>query len=199
MSTSFYVVYEDLPSLAVIEKVLQQHPRNFSIVGKFCKDGSGYIKKNINGFNQSAKGFPFLIITDLDTIECVPILINSWFSTQIHPNLLFCVAIREIEAWILSDRRSFSSYFGVNINKIPLETELLSDPKQTVLNLIRKSSKVRIKNDMLPVGKSKVGRLYNDRLVEFILKEWNIHNAKNNSMSLYRFYQKLSNYNFVKS
>jgi len=49
----------------------------FIINNIYGNSGFGYIKSKISGFNNAAKNFPFLIITDLDEYECPPVLIKE--------------------------------------------------------------------------------------------------------------------------
>ncbi|MDF2210039.1 hypothetical protein L1F28_15070 [Arthrospira platensis NCB002] len=42
----------------------------------------------------------YLVLTDLDKSECPLAIINEWLKSQPkHPNLLFRVAVKEVESW----------------------------------------------------------------------------------------------------
>ena len=60
--------------------------------------GYGFLKINITAFNEAAKDIPYLILTDLDDNPCAATLGASWLKSKMHPNLIFRVAIREVEA-----------------------------------------------------------------------------------------------------
>ena len=65
-------------------------------------------------FNHGAKGTPFILLTDLDKNECAPMLIQEWLTDPLHPNLIFRVAVHEVEAWILADREAFAPFLGIS-------------------------------------------------------------------------------------
>lgn len=77
------------------------------------------MKKNIHGFNNAAKGMPFLVLADLDDDECAPAKIQAWLSVPRHHNLIFRIAIHEVESWILADRVGFSKFIGMRRDLIP--------------------------------------------------------------------------------
>ena len=97
------IAVEDSLSEAVIRKIIQHSHRQFTIGYCYCKGGYGYLKRTIRGFNNAAKGTPFLVLTDLEA-ECPPIQIREWLPEPAHQNLLFRIAVKEVESWLLSDR-----------------------------------------------------------------------------------------------
>ena len=72
----------------VLKVMLQQSGRNYAIGSCLGRSGFGYLKKSINGFNNAAKGTPFLILTDLDQTNYPPLFINEWLSAPKYNNLL---------------------------------------------------------------------------------------------------------------
>lgn len=96
------LVFEDVLSEFAMRKLISEMDR-FVIGHSYSEGGSGYIKKNIRGFNEAARGCPFFILTDLDRVDCAPTLINDWFKIERHSNLIFRVAVREVETWVLAD------------------------------------------------------------------------------------------------
>lgn len=54
----------------------------------------------MKGFNFAARLTPFLVLADLDRIECAPKLIRDWLPVEKHPNPVFRVAVREVESWV---------------------------------------------------------------------------------------------------
>ncbi|MFA5863647.1 MAG: hypothetical protein WC975_03075 [Phycisphaerae bacterium] len=138
------------------------------------------------GFNNAAKGTPFLVLTDLDKSDCPPVLINEWFSGQKNHNLIFRIAVREVESWLLADRNGFAKFIRIRETLIPADVENIGDPKQFLIDLVRKSPKTTLKNDIIPRERStaKTGPNYNGRLVDFVYHGWNIRTAQRNSHSL---------------
>lgn len=188
-------VFEDDLSEAVMIKIAKHFGDKFYIGNSYNGQGFGYIKTNINGFNQAASSVPFFVLTDLDNHECPPTLISNWLKRKKHPNLLFRVAVREVEAWLLADKAGFSRFTGINIQSLPSNPESFLNPKKTLIDIIQKSKKRSIKNDILPISNNaSVGPNYNGRLIEFVNSIWSIERAKINSQSLQRTMKCLQNF-----
>ena len=62
---------EDVLSEIILWEIIKQSKSNIEVGFCYCKRGYGYLKKTINGFNNAAKGTPFLVLTDLDKIEAL--------------------------------------------------------------------------------------------------------------------------------
>ena len=97
---------EDELSETVLLKVLK-HLNRFAVGNCYRRGGYGYLRKTISGWNGAARGIPFVLLTDLDDCECPQKLLETWLGTTRHPNLLFRVAVREVESWLLADREFF--------------------------------------------------------------------------------------------
>ena len=182
------IVFEDDLSEAVIRKILQGQGR-YEVGRCFLGRGFGNIKKKIDGFNNAAKGMPYLVLTDLDKEECVPRLIQNWMkNAPLHQNLLFRVAVREVESWVLADRDRFAKFLGVEEVLIPVDVDEIGDPKDRLVNLVRKSSKRKLHDDIVPKKGStaKQGPNYNGPLISFVKNFWNPDEAMQNSPSLRR-------------
>lgn len=177
---------EDQLSEAVLREILNITEDRFLVTTCYSRGGFGYLKKNIAGFNNAAKGIPFFILTDLDTAECPPALIKEWLPYPKHPNLIFRVAVREVEAWLLADNVGFAKYIGIQKDKVPHDVEAIADPKQTLVNLTRKSRNRRLREAIVPRtgSQAKQGPDYNGSLIPFVTNHWNIKEAMKNSSSL---------------
>jgi hypothetical protein len=164
-----------------------------AINGSYCigacyrKGGYGYLKKTVNGFNNAAKGTPFIVLCDLED-KCAPSLITNWLTNPKHPNLIFRVAVREVEAWLLADADGISSYLGVSRSMVPGNVDNIEDPKGSIIQLAKRSTKRQLRLGMVPsTGSSaRVGPDYNGLLSAFVKTTWNIDRACSNSNSLRR-------------
>lgn len=167
---------EDQLSEAVLRKILSITEGRFLIVNCYNRGGNVYLKKNIAGFNNAAKGTPFLVITDLDDSECPPALIKEWLPYPKHHNLLFRIAVREVEAWLLADCNGFAKYLGIAIKGIPLDVESIKDPKRRLIELAQKSRNRRLREAIVPGSKSdaRQGPDYNGALISFVNRFWDI-------------------------
>lgn len=187
MKKNIYIAVEDELSEIVLRKLLLEPGQNFYIVSCIGKRGNGYLKKKLPGLIALAPSHPVVVLTDLDQRQCPSDLINDWFRNQNKPeDLIFRVAIKEIESWIMADNKGFSEYCGVPINNIPRTPEDLEDPKQTLLNLVKKHSPRDLRLDLVAESGSgaKQGLSYNNRLKEYVTNRWNPIRAANSAPSL---------------
>lgn len=186
-------VIEDDVHLNIIRKIISDILPQITIGKILGRRGNTYIRSNLRSFNEAARFTPFIVLTDLDMIDCVPKLLEEWISFNKSQNLFFNVAIREAEAWLIADRRGFANYLGVSASSVERNVEDIIDPKQYIVSMARRSRKRYIREGIIPAGTAKVGKLYNSILEKFIQEEWNIQEAKANSISLTRFITKLQN------
>ena len=196
MNNTIYinVVIEDELSLIVLRKILNESQRSYSICNVLGRQGCSYIDKHIHGFNNASKGIPFVIVRDLDYCECPPYLINTILAFPKHQNLIFRIAVREIEAWLLADKKSFSSYFSINKSLIPHNVEEIDNPKEFIIKLAKKSRKRNIRDDVLPRKGAKQGPGYNACLGYYVINHWDVYTALHNSDSLHRTFDVLNNF-----
>jgi len=73
---------EDILTEEVLRNMLNRSSRRFAVGSCFRRSGFGYLKSKITGFNNAAKGIPFLVVTDLDETECPPVLIKEWLPSN---------------------------------------------------------------------------------------------------------------------
>jgi hypothetical protein len=187
LSKELVIVVEDKAHSSVIERVVRDYSPGYSIGTIHGNRGSKYIKKNLKAFNNASKFSKYIVLTDLDNKDCPVELKRDWFTFTQNKNLLFRVAVREVETWLLADRTNFARYLGVTADRIQIDVEGISDPKQFIINLAKRSRLKKIKQDIVPVGSAKVGPNYNTSISKFIYDKWNIELAKAHSESLRRF------------
>ena len=124
------IACEDPLSEAVALKLLEGSKNEFIVGAVYRKNGKTYLKQKVNGFNNASKGMPYFFLVDLDNDLCAPELISSWLGVQTkNPNFIFRVAVEEIEAWILADIENFSSFFGINTDSLPPDSDAIHNPK----------------------------------------------------------------------
>lgn len=119
----------DLPVLrALVEDAGMVITAELDMAGKHSLDSM------LSGFNDAAKGSPWLVIRDLDyDAACAPSYLAE---IAFRPSLWMCfrLAVREIEAWLIADRRAFAEYLKVPLTRIPL------DPMQNAIRRARSST-----------------------------------------------------------
>ena len=184
--THVSLVVEDDLSEAVLRRVLCPPHGGFHIDLCYGKKGCAYIRQKIRGFNNAAKGGPFLVLTDLDNGACPAALRQQWLSVPQHPNLLFRVAVREVESWLLADAEGMARFLGIPPSIIPRQPDTIPDPKETLVRLAQKSRSREMRESVAPRPGStaKVGPDYNGALIRFVGSFWNLEVATRNSESL---------------
>ena len=194
-----YCYVEDQPSADVAKKLVEYRNANHEHMFLFrdgfplVKHGFGDIKNMIPSFlNMSRSGIYTFIITDLDSRVCVGRLIRDWFGiandkTNLIPKeLVFRVAVREIESWILADRKEWADFIDIPERNFQEFPDDLEDPKRFLLNVLRKKGKKKFHKEMLPRGDAHIGPRYNEILCDFIKNRWSPSRAADNSPSLKR-------------
>ena len=183
------IVYEDALSSAVIERLLAFSKNPIIIQRRLGGRGCGYIRSRIETFQKAARHQPFFVLLDSDKEGCALRLLNSLAPPQIrNPNCLFRIAVREVEAWLLSDAKGTSRFLGVNEQGVHKSPESLDDAKGHLIDLARKSKIRKLKEGLVPDSRTSavVGPEYNQILSSFVKENWNVRAAANRSESLRR-------------
>lgn len=157
----------------------------------YGKNGKGHLLQRLGGYNNAARFSPWLVLIDLDhDADCAPPFVAAKLPA---PAVFMClrVAVRKIEAWLLADRERLAKFLDVSVGLVPTDPEDLADPKQTLVNLARRSRSRDISRDLVPrhgSGRSE-GPAYASRLIEFISRQrhgWRPSVAARSSDSLAR-------------
>lgn len=191
-----YIVVEGDLDETILRHIIEKYRKDLRVEVCLGKQGSGYIKNKILGFNRSAEGIPFIILTDLDTSPCAPYLVKKWLPHGNHKNLLLRVAVTEVESWILADRVNFSRFLKLDISSFPSNTDHLKKPKEHLISLARKSPVTELRKGLVPVenGTALVGPDYSGVLIRFISKHWSPEAARKLSPSLDRAISAIRSY-----
>jgi|SRR5262245_29504575 len=132
------VAVEDVITEAIGRKLVATVRPDLEITAVIGHRGKGYLQSRARELNRSARSLDMLIITDLDSgSECAPDLRTRWFGNR-APHALFCVAVMEVESWVLADRQRVASMLGVSVDRIPRNTDAIPDPKQHIVSLARR-------------------------------------------------------------
>jgi hypothetical protein len=152
----------------------------------FDMGGKGQLDKLLKNFNSSAKGSPWFVLRDLDhDSDCAPSYLRD---VRLRPAtwMIFRLAVREIEAWLLADHEGLAEYLGVSPSRIPARPDELDDPTQTLVNLARRSRRSGIIHAFVPrQGDSVVvGPGYEAGIIDFGRERWDLNSACKRSPSL---------------
>ncbi|MDR2704849.1 MAG: hypothetical protein LBC02_03635 [Planctomycetaceae bacterium] len=199
----FYAYVEDAPSQAVLQKIINSFNNQEMTV--FCfregfpkiMNGFGEIKKRLPACIEMGKNSLYSIsLTDLDKESCPPNLIRNWLKIEngkpieLPETTLIRVAVREIESWIMADRKKFAKYFDLTESLIPPIPDEIHDPKKEFFSLLWKKKQKKFIR-MLPGKNSFIGPDYNEIMCDFIERHWLPVRAEENSPSLKRTMNRL--------
>lgn len=156
----------------------------------YGKNGKDALLRSLAGYNNSARFRHWAILIDLDDAPCAPDARRLWLP---HPSELMCfrIVVRELESWLLADGERIADFIGVDRHHIPGTPDNLDDPKESLLDIVRRSRRRHIREDMLPRPGSgqNVGPAYASRLIEFLQETpegWRPEVAVDHSDSLRR-------------
>ncbi len=195
MNIPINLAVEDSLSEAVARKILYQSDNNYNIANCLSRRGCGYLKSKMKAFNEAAMVMPFLVLIDQDN-GCPPEKVKKWLKHKANPKLIFRIAVMEIEAWVMADRKAISSFLSIPITIFPTKMDDIKDPKQCLLNFVKKSRSKILIDDIVPKHGStaKVGPNYNACLSEFVRKSWDVYEAIKYSESLRRAFYKIQTF-----
>lgn len=185
---NFLLVGEDQLSCELGRAIITQVCPQSNISSEINTGGFGKFREKIASLNALAAHMPVLMIADGDQHHCVVAQRSSWLPDNVHQNLILRLAVRETESWVLADHAAWSQFAEVSVAKIPPSPDDLPDPKQSLLNLLVKSKKRVLREEMLPVKNSsaKVGLGYNVHMATFVRTAWSALRAAERSSSLRR-------------
>jgi hypothetical protein len=188
MSSKKYlnVVVEDVLSEAVMRRLLEKGGYTGTSPTFVIARGNGMIRTNLDKYKGASRVMPHIVLTDLDRYPCLTALLDDWRVGALPPTMLLRIAVREVEAWLLADRKGIADFLHVAIEKVPHSPETMDDAKHSLFNVIRRSRKRRLVEEMVPQPGAHIGPLYNDRMREFALDYWQIETAAANAPSLDR-------------
>ena len=190
---SVILAVEDELGEAISTKILNSFDVKITVILR--EGGNPYLREKAPELNKSANGMDIFLLTDLDSPEnCPPELIHSWIRAPLNPRFFFRVAVMEVESWLMVDRTGVANFLSIPVNRIPLNTDNIPNPKEFPVSLAQRSKKRRLRDELVPEPGAKipVGYGYNTRLMEFIREHWNLERAATISPSLKRTLDRLS-------
>ena len=189
---SVRVATEGLIDTVVVRRIFRETEIDISAVygerGKDSLDGA------LSGYNAAARHGMWFVLRDLDTdAECAPTLRERLLAAP-APSMMFRIAVREVESWLIADLNAFARFFSISPGRITGDPESLQHPKEHLVNLVRRSRSRAIRDDIVPRegSKAKVGPGYTSRIIEFVSTTWSPHEASVRSDSLRRCLDRLS-------
>lgn len=157
------------------------------------KNGKSGVIDKLPGYNNAARFTPWLVLIDLDDATCAP----EYVATELPApaaQMLFRVAVRQVESWLLADASRLASFLRVSRARVPGDPDSLPHSKQALVDLSRHSANRTIREEMVPRPGSgrRTGAGYVSRLIEFVQSHWDPHEAAQHSDSLRRSLERLT-------
>ncbi|MGH9798836.1 MAG: hypothetical protein ACRD82_00585 [Blastocatellia bacterium] len=183
------VVVEGSLEVPAVRKILGTLKLPVEDIRIINKGGCSKFWQDAPKYNQAAASVgPILGITDLDQHPCPSGLIKKYLKRGKHPQFILRIAKRELESWLLADSESLAKFFDISADLFPPNPDNESDPKRTLVNLARRSTRTSLREDIVPdrYSKATVGKGYTPRISEFIELKWHPLKAQNKSESLRR-------------
>lgn len=179
------IAFEGSTDAPALRKLLASE--GFEVYNAYPMRGKSNLDRSLRGFNNAAQFSPWLVVRDLDRGTCPARLARDLLPAPSRW-MRFRIAVREMEAWLLADGEAVAAYLGVKRRDVPSDPDLLDDPKQTLVNIARRSRRTHIRHDMVPVPglSADIGPAYSSRITEFVDGHWRPEIAAANSPSLRR-------------
>jgi hypothetical protein len=190
---SILVVGEDGLCCALGQRLVESVLPGWSLAGAIAKGGITKLVPDLQRYAEQAQfSQPLLCVADTDG-GCAVDLLKRWRPRHAPADFIFRLAETEAESWVLADRRGFAEYFKVPLTRVPAVCDSLNDPKQIVLNLVRRSGNRLFRQEMISASQpERQGVGYNVHLEAFVRKCWNVEAARTASRSLERAIARLS-------
>jgi hypothetical protein len=172
----------------VLRRVVAEAGRDIETI--YVTEGKANLIRRLPGFNSAARFDSWIALVDLNAAECPAALRQSCLPAPSN-RMLFRVAVRAIESWLLADRERVADFLSVSVDRVPTDPDGEVDPKRTLVNIARYSRRGAIRRDVVPTERAgrRVGPAYEARLIEFVVdqtKGWRPSAAAARSDSLRR-------------
>lgn len=189
MGERVVVVGEDQLCCALAEAIILQSNRGAIIQQRTITNGCAPFRAMIEKMNVVADSvMPVIMLADADQAPCVVTQRNTWMPPHPSPRLALRLAVREAEAWVLADHEGLSAFAQFSPALMNRTPDVIMDPKQELLRLIRRSKRRDLREEMLPRkgSSSPTGLGYNMHLKQFVQESWSAERAAERSPSLSR-------------
>ena len=191
MSVSVSAAVEGKIDEAVVRRLILHAGGSIGTV--HVKNGKAALQKQILGYNSAARFTPWMVLVDLDIdAACAPQLRNQLIPA-LSPNLCLCIAVRQVEAWLMADAQSLGQYLSLSPGMFPRKPEEVAYPKDKLVSMARRSRKKAIRLGMVPrEGNGRqVGPRFPALMIEYVLGRWRPETAATRAPSLARAIQRL--------
>lgn len=177
------VLVEGLTDEPVARRILEH--AGLAVGTIFSASGSGELDRRLPRYNAAAVHTPWFVLRDLDRHPC-PVTLRETLLPQPSSKMMFRIAVREVESWLLADRKALCAFFKLAEGQVPEAPDALADPKARLVQLGMRSRDRRLREGMTPIRGAPVGREYTQLVTAFALGPWRPAVAARHSESLRR-------------
>ena len=140
--TPINLVVEDELGEQMIRVLLCPKRTLFSNRSGLWKAWKRLLKKDIAGVSTTRQRAYRILFSPISMPEpCATFLIEDWFNCPIaeypkrrrNGNLLFRIAVHEVESWIMADRSPSPNFLAFRFIKFQLQTDDIPDPKKFLI------------------------------------------------------------------
>jgi hypothetical protein len=152
------------------------------------KNGKPALLAKLAGYDAAARIAPWLVLVDLNGDgACAAEFIERNLPAPAR-HMLFRVAVRQVESWLLADIGNFSQFLHVSVGRIPGDPDALPNAKLGVVDIARRSRSRSLRDELIPRTGSgrQVGPGYAARMIQFVERSWDPQVAAERSDSLCR-------------
>ena len=185
---------EDALSEAIGQRLVEDTDSDLAVTQLLRRRGFGYLKSRMRNFCELARHTPVLLLTDLDKEDCPATLIGDWSRRDAIPRqLLFRVAVRQVESWLLADRDGMARLLNISVRHLPRDPDSLPNAKRSLLQLSQRAPRAMREDLVGETGATAAQGLgYNSVLSKFVRSSWNPSQAILRSNSLARTRMRLT-------
>jgi hypothetical protein len=167
------IAAEGILDLAVLRRLARD--ASLSPDKQYGAHGKAGINKRIVAYNAAARHAPWIVMRDLDRDAVCPGELVGRLLPSPAQLMVFRLAVREVEAWLMADTERFAAAFKVATGTISKLPEAVERPKAALLDIVAKSSNRDIRSAMVlrPAGGTLAsGPEYNALLEAFVAGDW---------------------------
>lgn len=155
--------------------------------------GKSDLRKSFDKFYNLSTREVVLLLVDLDRTSdrkmCAIDLVRNWLvGRKPNPQLIFRVAVHEVESWLMADHDGLEYLLGLRARtKLPSFPDRVEEPKELLLSLVKSSRKKELRDCFKSIeGRLSPGLTYSTTLCRWIDAHWSPKRAAEKSDSLKR-------------
>jgi hypothetical protein len=104
---------EDELSQAIALRLISELKRPHHVTHILRRNGFGYLKSKMDSWCRMAEHQIMMVLTDLDQANCLVEFRDQWLAERPLPaGLIFRIAVREVESWVLADHQALRELVG---------------------------------------------------------------------------------------